>query len=267
MGMGNKFASQYANSNVQLPSQTVAGFNANETAAQNSALAGGQAGQQLGGQAAGSLGFLLDPSILSPDSNPYLKQAGDAVANTTMDALTRQALPAIRSGASAANGPYAGGSSREGIAQGLATGEATDNIAGQLSQMYNTSYQNGLGTMLNANQLVPSIQAAQLFGPQVQSAVGGQQRGMEQAQLDASNQTNLLQQLFPLLQAQQLFGLIGGMPGGSTQTTSTGAVPKGSPWQSALGGAATGASIGSAIPGFGTGLGALLGGAGGYVFS
>jgi hypothetical protein len=257
---------QYANSQIQLPGQTIAGFNPNEIAGQQSALQGGQVGGQLAGQGANSLGFLLDPSILSPDSNPYLRASGNAVADTVTDNLNRNVLPGIRSGASMA-GPYSGGASKEGIQTGLAVGESNDVLSKALTGMYSNAYQSGLGTMLQANSQVPMMQAAQLFPGMVQSGVGAQQRGMEQATLDANNQRDILQQMMPLLQAQQLYGMISGMPGGSTTSTATGALPPGAGgFQRALGGAGTGAAIGSMIPGLGTGIGALLGGAGSYFF-
>src|SRR4249919_1185599 len=126
--------------------------------------------------------------------------------------------------------------------------------------MFNQAYGQGLGAMQGANALLPQMQGAQLAGTQVKGAVGEQQRGMEQAQLDAANQQQLLTQIMPLLKAQQLYGFGMGMPGAKGVSTATGATPGG---PGVLGGALGGAMAGSTfgIPGalVGGGLGGLLG--------
>jgi hypothetical protein len=158
------------------------------------------------------------------------------------------------------SGPYSGGLSKEGIASGLAAGESAEALSGGLSNLYGNAYGQGLNTMLSANAQLPQMQGAQLFGAQVQSGVGEQQRGMEQAQLDAANQAALMKQILPLIQAQQLYGLGLAMPGASQVNTVTGATPGGPGiLGGALGGAMAGGTFGPMGALVGGGLGGLLG--------
>jgi hypothetical protein len=252
------FINQYANSPLPtLPTSTIVGFNPNELAAQTGAInAATGAGAQLGGQSASSLGMLLNPNILSPDSNPYLKATGDAVTQNLTDNLFNKVLPGVRAGSSMAGGIYSGGNTGEAIATGLGIGETQKAAGSAVAGLYNDAYKTGLQTMLGANQQVPLTQQALLFGPTVQGQVGGQERAMTQAQLDATNQTALLQSALPFLRAQDILSLMQGMPGGAGVSTVTGAQPQQSAWQSGLGGAITGGTLGSTFGPWGTLLGA-----------
>lgn len=251
------FISQYASSALPtLPSNLIAGFNPNEVAAQNSAVQTATGtGAQLGQNAAASNSFLLDPAILNPSSNPYLAQHGQDIATTMNQSLLEQVLPALRSQATQSSGPYAGGQSKAGIAEGLASGRNSQAIGNSLTDLYNRSYTTGLNTMLQAGQQVPLTQQSLLFGSNVQGQVGAQQRALEQAQLDSTNQMALLQQQLPFLRAQDLLSLVQGMPGAQGVSTVTGSTPSVSPVQGALGGALAGSAFGP----WGTALG---GGAG-----
>jgi hypothetical protein len=260
------FIQQYAGSPLpQLPGQLIAGFNPNETAAQSGAInAATGGGADLGQAAAGAQQFLLNPNILNPSSNPYLQASGNNIATTMNQNFTDTVLPALRTGSSMTSGPYAGGNTKAGIAEGLASSRNSQAIGNSLDSLYSTAYGQGLGAMTNAVQNNPSAQNGLLFGANVQGQVGGQQRALEQAQLDANNQMMLLQQQLPFLRAQDLIGLMQGMPGATGVSSVTGAQPQTGGFKGAAGGAMSGAALGSMIPGLGTGLGALLGGGVGY---
>ncbi len=254
------FAQQFGQQPLTLPEGSgVAGFAPAELQAQQGALnvAGSS---QLGQQSAGALGNILSPGFLDPASNPTLQAQGQAVTEGVTENLLRNILPALRSGASVSGGPFSGGSSREGIAQGIAAQGASAEIARALAGMQAQNFQTGLGAQVQGLGLSPQIQAGQLFGSGVQGAVGAQQRGLDQAQLSEQQQRDTLQQLLPLLQSQQLFGLLAGTPGSQGVTEVQGA-QAGSPGiaQSAVGGAAAGGAVGG-VPGalIGGGLGGLL---------
>jgi hypothetical protein len=251
---------QFAQQGITLPTNTVANFNQNELNAQQGALDQVGSINQLGQQGANSLSFLMNPNILSPDSNPALRQYSELLGNQHMDDLLQRALPAVRSGFSMQGGPYGGGMSKEGIAEGQGVGQAMQGLDLARAGMFNQAYGQGLNAMQGANALLPQMQSAQLAGSQVQGAVGQQQRDMAQTQLDANNQQQLMQQLMPLLMAQQLYGFGQGMPGARGVSTATGAVPPGPGiLAGALGGAATGSVFGPGGALVGGGLGGLLG--------
>jgi hypothetical protein len=253
------FAQQFGSTPLQLPEGSgIAGFTPAELQAQQGALNVAQ-GDQLGSTAAASLGNILSPGFLSPESNPFLAAQGQAVTEATTENLLRNILPALRTGASVAGGPFSGGSSREGIAQGLAAQGTSAEIARALAGLQAQNFQTGLQAQGQAFGQLPTVQAAGLFGPGVQGAVGAQQRGLEQAQLSEQQQRQTLEQLLPLLQSQQLFGLLAGTPGATGVTSVQGAQPSGPGLlQAGLGGASVGGSVGG-VPGafIGGGLGLL----------
>jgi len=239
--------------------QTVAGFTPAETSAQQQLLtAAGGTVNTLAQQGAGAQGFLLDPAMLSYDSNPYLKSYGQAITSDLTKNLMENILPGINRQSEVTQGPY-GSTSRLGIAQGAAIQGTQKSAADALSKLAYDSYANGLSNMTKGLALNPQTMVSQLLGGQVTSAVGEQQRAMEQANLDAEAQKFYLQQQLPFLKAQDIMGLISGMPGATGTSTVSGAMPQKSLAGGLLGGAASGAAIGSAIPGIGTGIGAGLG--------
>lgn len=275
--LGFGYAQQYAQNPLNIPgiqvtNPTVLGFNPLETQGQDAAVSAAQGViQNLASQAAGTNSFLMNPALLSPDSNPYLSAQGDAVARKATDNLTQNILPALRSGSVVASGFNSGGNTRQGIAEGLAVGNTNRDITDALASLYGGAYQSGLSTLGAAVDRNAGVAAQQLSPAAILSGVGAQRRDLAQAQSNqdvnnANNQAALaaqlqwLQQQLPFLQASQLYGLVGSLPGGTGVSTATGAQPSGNPFTGALGGAATGASIGSLIPGIGTTVGGGLGG-------
>lgn len=261
-GLAMPYATQYANSPLAAyTGQTIAGTNADQTAAQEG-YKGQVAGiNNLGARAATAQQFMLDPNQLDPNSNPYIHKSAEDITNLLGRQLTEQILPNVRSGGLAASGPYGGGSTREQGAERLA-GETTQRTTGStLNDLYSRAYSTGLA---NLNQSIvnnPTVQAQQLFGSDVLGSVGGQQQAQQQAELtDTAGRWNLQQQL-PYLRASELMGLAGGLPGGGATSTVTGANPQApSVLSSLIGGGASGAALGSAVmPGVGTGVGAGLG--------
>jgi hypothetical protein len=261
------FAQKYASKNITAPQAQVAGFSPDEIAAQDSAraMATGQMTQNAQ-QAAASNQFLMDPSILSPDSNPYLARQGEDITRTITNNLTTSILPSLRAGSVVAGGMNSGGNTRRALAEGAAVGKTTQELGGALNQLYGNAYNTGLSTMTNAIGQNPAVMQGLLYPSLVQSGIGNQIRGMEQTQMDAATQNSWMQQMMPFLQAQQIYGLIGGMPGGQGVSTVTGAQPQTNPVMGGLGGAASGAMMGSMLmPGIGTAVGAGLGGLAGLL--
>lgn len=253
-------AAQFGASPLQLPTGSgVAGFAPAELQAQQGALDVAQQ-SQLGQQGAAQLGNILSPGFLDPASNPALAGQQQAITDVATQNLLNNILPALRGGASVTGGPFSA-NSRSGIAQGLAAGQTQQGIANAIAQLQAQNFQTGLQAQGQGLNQLQNIQQAGLFGPGTQGAVGAQQRGLEQAQLSEQQQRETLQQLLPLLQAQQLFGLTAASPGAEGFTTVQPATP-GDPskLQGALGGAVTGATLGSSFGPIGTGIGAIGGG-------
>lgn len=237
---------------------TVAGFDPSQVAGQEGALQSAGVQTNLGRNAANTSNFWMSDQPWLPSNNPALQGSIDAATRPITQALTEQALPAIRDSAEK-TGNF--GSSRQGIAEGLASGRASQAIGDATSKITNDNYQTNVNAQLKALGLLPQTQGAQTTGDQTTSAVGDVRQAMAQALLGENVSNFNYDQLAPFLQSKEIMSLLSGLPGGSTTTTSTG--PQKNNLTSALGGAAAGASLGSAImPGVGTavggGLGALL---------
>jgi hypothetical protein len=107
-------------------------------------------------QALGSLGA-VDPTAALKNqlsgnvSNPYLDQQIAGIGTDISNNLTQNILPQLRSGA-VASGQY--GSSRQGIAEGLAVQSANQQLANQSANVRSGAYQQAQGLQNNtANNL------------------------------------------------------------------------------------------------------------------
>lgn len=248
-----------ANVPQRYQGSTVAGFTDPQIAGQQAALT--QAGKQtsLANDAAGASSAWLGPNALDINNNPAVKAQLDANRQSVTDQLLQSTLPQIRGGAEA-TGNF--GSSRRGVAEGLASTGASKALASANAATLSDAYKTNVDAQLKALGLAPQTTQNLTTGAVTTSGVGDVQQGMNQALINERVGNFNYDQYAPFLQSQELVSLLSGIPGGSTTSTASG--PQKNPFTSALGGAASGASLGSAImPGFGTaiggGLGALLG--------
>lgn len=89
-----------------------------------------------------ALGKLLSGNV----TNPYLDRQAGAIANQLTRNLNENVLPGVRSNALAA-GQY--GSSRQGIAEGLAMSRMNQDMASSLANLYGGAYENSQQRMAN----------------------------------------------------------------------------------------------------------------------
>lgn len=233
---------------------TIAGFDPSQTAGQEGALgsAGVQTGLARGG--AGTSGYWMSPDALDITKQPGLQGNIEAATRPITQALTEQALPAIRSSAEQ-TGNF--GSSRQGIAEGLASGRASQAIGDATSGIVSKAYDTNVDAQLKALGLLPSTIGTQTTGDITTSNVGDVRQGMAQSLLGERVGNFSYDQLAPFLQSKEIMSLLTGLPGGST--TSTASAPQKNMLTSSLGGAASGASLGSMFGPVGTGVGAVGG--------
>ena len=233
---------------------TVAGFDPAQSAGQAGALqsAGTQTGLARGG--AGTTLDWLSPGALDITNQPGLQGNIAAATRPITQALTEQALPAIRDSAER-SGNF--GSSRQGIAEGLASGRASSAIGDATSNLVSKAYQTNVDAQLKALGLLPSTINSQVTGDLTTSNVGDVRQGMSQSLLNQQVGNFNYDQMAPFLQSKEIMSLLTGLPGGSTQTVAS--QPQSNPLTSALGGAASGAALGSMFGPIGTAGGAGLG--------
>jgi hypothetical protein len=233
-----------------------------------------------------------DPGIWNPAANPGVSAAITAAQRPLYENLQQQILPNLRGEAIQTGGI---GGSRQGVAEGLASGKTQTAAADQAAQIAQNVYGANLnavnqrygtniaaenqryatdigadqaryGTNVNATlqalgltpTLASGITGAAIQPGAIQTGVGEQQQALNQARLNAQIQGYNYDQLAPFLQSKEILSLVQGMPGSTA--VSTGNNPQANPLTTALGGAATGAAVGSAIPGIGTAVGAGVGG-------
>lgn len=233
---------------------TIAGFDQAQLQGQEGAL--GSAGVQtdLARSGAGTTQSWLSPEALDVNNNPAVQGMLNKNRMETTRALTESALPAIRDSAER-SGNF--GSSRQGIAEGLASGRASDALANANASTLNNAYNTNVESQLKALGLLPQTTATQTQGNLTTSAVGDTRQALSQARLSEDVGNFNYDQLAPFLQSKEIMSLLTGLPGGST--VSTASTPQKNPLTGALGGAATGASLGSAFGPIGTGVGGGLG--------
>jgi hypothetical protein len=87
-------------------------------------------------------GAQLGGSRTTYGPNPYLQDQANGIQNQVNQNLKQNILPGIRSSA-LANGSF--GSSRQGIAEGVAAGNASTGIAGALANLYGGAYNTDQG--------------------------------------------------------------------------------------------------------------------------
>jgi hypothetical protein len=217
-----------------------------------------------------ALDFLMG-KVLYPESNPALQGAIDAAVRPITEQLTTEQLPAIR-GDAVTSGNF--GSSRQGIAEGLASGQASTAIGDTSANLANEGYQAGLNAMtttfgnvanadtarygtqqgalsnlyntnvnsqLNALGLLPQTQGSLLTPALTTSAVGDVRQGEAQAQRDENVYRDLFKQTSPLTSAQSLTSLANAQRGGTSTTTQD--LPDTDPILGTLGAAGTAATV------------------------
>ncbi len=224
-------AQQYASTPLQMFSGSgVAGFTPEQIQAQQGLLAAaGPAGTSAGKSMAAN-DMMLDPSfMLDVANNPYIKAIQDSITTNATDNLMEKVLPGVRSGATQTGGMYSSASSKDAITTGQAIGDTGAGIGDATAKLFFDAYNRGLTGMEGAIGRTGQVQAQQLFAPGVVGAVGDQKQAMEQALLDEQIKKFYTAQQLPLTQAQELMALVAGMPGGTTTSQSTGAVPQANP--------------------------------------
>jgi hypothetical protein len=179
-------------------------------------------------------------------NNPYVNNMIGAQADNITRQLTQQWLPQIRSGASAV-GQY--GSTRQGIAEGSAIGEAARALSNSAAQTQLGAYSEGLGAQKTAMALLPQQAQLGMMPAQVYGQVGASQEGYNtQAIQDAIQRFNFAQSEPYNRNTWYNSILTGAAPyASSQQTTKTNADTGGSTLGNVLGGGMTGYSLGSAL--------------------
>ena len=196
---------------------TVAGFTPAQTAAQTGALGyltGPRPGAQQIGAEAAQLG-LLSGDVDTAKFDPV----ADAVRAQAMAQLTGNVLPGIRQQITQYN---PGGSTRGDIVQANAISAAQEDITNKIAAAQFEAYKSAQDRQLGALGRYPSIMGAPLQQYDAMSAIGGQQRAMDQAGIDEAMQRYSYQSQLPTIGLQNFLAGSSGDYGGTTTATGPG---------------------------------------------
>ena len=242
---------------TDYPGQRIAPFSQQELQAQRLLASAVPMLNQQSSSANQGLNFLTSGAVLDPRTNPGLQGAIDAAIRPITENYTRNVMPSIGRNAVSA-GQYGG--TAMGKLQQQAASDYGKSIGDTSSKIVLEGYNQGLDAMSRGLYALPTVQQSSLASGQLLSALGEQQRAMEQAQIDEAVRKYTTEQLLPWMAAKEVAGVAFGIPGGTSATEAVGAQPSGNYLMSGLGGAASGAAIGSVVPGVGTAAGAGVGG-------
>lgn len=211
---------------------------------------------QVGANSLGALNTAF--ASANPLQNPYFAATAQAFVDPATQALTRNILPQIDSGAVLAGQI---GSSRQGIAQANAVNDYSRNLLNALAQYGTGAYNTGLDTLSRGLAVAPSISQLQNIPGQTFIGAGDYSRAYEQQLIDAARERYNYNQELPYNKLNYYAGIVGN-PLGSVTSQGGGS---GSRFDNTLSGAGTGAALGSQIlPGWGTAIGGTIGALGGF---
>ena len=196
------------------PQSLIAGFTPTQQQGQQMAL--GSAGQlgNLANQGNQAYGNLLQSD---PSQNPYFASALQASFNPFIQNFQNSILPGLRSDAV---GVGQAGSSRAGIAQGLASQGLLQQLGNITANMGNNAFNQGQQNQLSALGQLPQLQQANLAPSNVYNTIGGQQQAMSQQYANAPFTLGSLYQ--SLLGAPTVLNQSQGTTSSQSQNTSNG---------------------------------------------
>lgn len=122
-------------------------------------------------------------TAINPESNPYLMPAIEASTGNIFRELSERALPNIRAGYTQ-GGSFGG--SRQALSEALATELATKAALESRNALLGGAYGQGLQTFGQTMAQAPMVAGLRMLPMEVFSAIGGQERAMEQANINES---------------------------------------------------------------------------------
>lgn len=224
--------------------QTYANFDPLQRQSQNAAIDYAQNGLLDNYNTAQSAySRMTDGSLLDVNSNPYLRGNIDAFADSVNDNLM---LTDISNNEDAAQMAGQFGSSRHGIADGLAKSRAADTIARYSSNMMNDAYGKGLNSMTQGLSMSPMISELGMGSSNILNRIGKERQAQDQLGINEAMARHEYDYNAPWMHlnnfASPLTGNYMGAGGTTTQPT-TGS----NPIAGLLGGATAGAGLMQAL--------------------
>ena len=232
------------------PGQTYASPSAYTKQGVDQQIAAANAMQGTLGTAGGNYNFLSNAADVA--NNPYVQGQLASNRDQIMTSLQRDVLPALQQQGVGVN---ALGSDRFGIAQGLATSEATRNLANTNASTMLNAYGQGLGAQQSALGQTGNMLANMLAPAQTYLGAGQNIEGYQQKEIDEQMARWNFAQQEPWQRIGNIGGLLNmlaplGVQQGTGSTWMSGTSPNPnwqSPWAALLGGGMAGFGAGNSF--------------------
>ena len=155
-------------------------------------------------------------NALDVANNQYVQDYAKAAIQPIFQELTETALPAVQAGANATGTV---GSSRQGIAQAQAIERAARAAGQTTSGIFNQAYGAGLNALQSTLGQIPGLVSAYNQPAESVSAVGAQNRALEQARIDSDMAKHNYYQNLPYKKLTEYANLVTAPTGGVSETT------------------------------------------------
>lgn len=162
-----------------------------------------------------SLERAIGGEYMDAANNPYVQQMVKASTGDVSQDLLQRVLPAIKGGAIRAGQL---GGSRQGIAEGLAIGEAARGAQRTAADINFGAYNTGLNAMMQGFNLAPTVQSMGYTPADMLQAVGGQERAYDQAQINEQIARWQHEQNLPYVKLAEYANIVRSPMGGQTVT-------------------------------------------------
>lgn len=177
-----------------------------------------------------SLSTYLSPDFMDPNANPYMSDYVNSAIRPLTENFTQSILPSLRGGDRlTGGGTY--GSSRSGIAQGLAANNLENAVGDVTSRMYTDLYGQNIGAQQRAMALTPTLANLFQMPGQIMTGIGGMQQNQAQNEINANMNAYNYNRDQPWNDIMSILAASSGMPYGTTTGTQQG----NGPWAGMLG--------------------------------
>ena len=193
----------------------VAGFDPSQVSGQNRLL-GLSAGplEQFMQTMLGTAGTNLT-DFLRPD-NPTVQNAVQAALDPVVRTFQQSVLPGLR-GEAVLTGNV--GSSRQGVAEGLATDALTQNLLNTSAGITNQAFQTGLDQMIRTLALSPQLASASTLPGLIETGVGEQRQQQAQRELEGELAGEVFQEQRGATALSNYANILASLPGGVSTGT------------------------------------------------
>lgn len=154
--------------------------------------------------------------------NPVVQDAISAALQPIQENFERNVLPSINSGAVEAGQV---GSSRQGVAQGLAINDLTQNQLNTSRRMMGDFMSQGMDLFSNTLQQQPQLAQLETAPANIVAGIGDQQRALEQGQINADLQRAQFNENARMRELERFNNILSGSPGGTSSRSGGGGDP------------------------------------------